>query len=160
MCKLPEFCVGDRVQLRGQEGVGEVVQVNGKRAKVLFATLQVSAAFGQLQHAPPASQASQSATAFSPPVRVLTASPDALLTFKTALDLHGLRAAAALSAVDKWLDQGVLLGHKRLTIIHGKGEGILRQAVRTHLRTHSQVKRIVDEHPCRGGAGVTCVELH
>ncbi|WP_420153425.1 Smr/MutS family protein, partial [Siphonobacter sp.] len=46
-----------------------------------------------------------------------------------------------------------------LRIVHGKGDGILRQLLRNHLRTYAQVAGMADEHPDRGGAGVTVVQM-
>jgi len=46
-----------------------------------------------------------------------------------------------------------------LRIVHGKGNGILRDLTRNFLREMSQVSRMEDEHADRGGAGVTLVSL-
>ena len=159
MCSHVEFCVGDQVRLHGHEEVGEVAQIRGKRALVTFSAIQVNVSVCQLQH-PSSTTPRLSASSTKPSVRVLNVSSEDFLAFDTELDLHGLRVAAALRAVDHWIDRGALLGHKHLKIIHGKGEGILRQAVRQQLQCHGQVKRVMDKHPYRGGDGVTWVELH
>jgi DNA mismatch repair protein MutS2 len=46
-----------------------------------------------------------------------------------------------------------------LRILHGKGNGILRQVIRDFLQSMDVVKSFKDEHVERGGAGITVVEL-
>lgn len=64
-----------------------------------------------------------------------------------------------LGIVDQFMDNAIMLGYDELRIVHGKGDGILRTLVRNHLRGYSQVSGFQDEHPDRGGAGVTIVKL-
>gem|GEM_PF-3902963 len=52
-----------------------------------------------------------------------------------------------------------MMGFSNLRIIHGKGDGILRKLVRDYLRKYSHVSRMEDEHPDRGGDGITNVFL-
>jgi DNA mismatch repair protein MutS2 len=52
-----------------------------------------------------------------------------------------------------------MLGLKDLRIVHGKGDGILREVTRNLLRSINSVARLEDEHADRGGAGVTLVTL-
>jgi DNA mismatch repair protein MutS2 len=47
-----------------------------------------------------------------------------------------------------------------IRIVHGKGDGILRKLVREHLRSFKQIDKIYDEHPDRGGAGVSIVQFN
>ncbi len=53
-----------------------------------------------------------------------------------------------------------MLGQKNLRIVHGKGDGILRDITRNLLRGMSSVSKFEDEHADRGGSGVTLVTLH
>jgi DNA mismatch repair protein MutS2 len=52
-----------------------------------------------------------------------------------------------------------MLGIKNLRIVHGKGDGILREVTRNLLRNMPQVAKMEDEHADRGGAGVTLVTM-
>ena len=58
---------------------------------------------------------------------------------KQELDLHGLRVKEALVEVDSVLNRATLTGLASVTIVHGKGSGTLRQAVRDHLEGHPMV---------------------
>jgi len=78
---------------------------------------------------------------------------------KTELDLRGLTAAEALEELDKYLDDALLAGLSTARIIHGKGTGALREAVRRYLEGHPRVSGFRDADPAQGGTGVTIVEL-
>jgi DNA mismatch repair protein MutS2 len=80
-------------------------------------------------------------------------------TFKTEIDLRGMRGDEAIYEIEKYLDRAVMLGLSSLKIIHGKGDGILRKLIREYLKKYSSVSRIEDEHPDRGGDGITFVYL-
>ncbi|MGE5593652.1 MAG: endonuclease MutS2 [Betaproteobacteria bacterium] len=75
------------------------------------------------------------------------------------LDLRGLTVEEALAEVDKYLDDACLAGLPRARIIHGKGTGALRQAVRDFVRTHPHVKGFEPGGPAEGGDGVTVVAI-
>jgi DNA mismatch repair protein MutS2 len=78
---------------------------------------------------------------------------------ETDLDLRGMNAEEAILEVDRFIDNGVLAGLSRLTIIHGKGTGVLRTAVQQHLKRHPSVKGYRLGTFGEGEAGVTVVEL-
>lgn len=75
------------------------------------------------------------------------------------LDLRGLTVEEALARVDKYLDDALLAGLSRCHIIHGKGTGALRAAIRSQLAAHPQVKAYHVGGPGEGGDGVTVAEL-
>lgn len=74
-------------------------------------------------------------------------------------DLHNLRVHEALSKLDKFLDTAVHEGLRQVSIIHGKGEGVLRQAVHAHLKESPYAQAFRLEDYGRGDSGVTVVEL-
>ncbi|MCU1805358.1 endonuclease MutS2 [Cytobacillus firmus] len=75
------------------------------------------------------------------------------------LDLRGERYENALLRVEKYLDDALLAGYPRVSIIHGKGTGALRQGVQEYLRNHRSVKKIRFGEAGEGGTGVTIVEF-
>ena len=77
----------------------------------------------------------------------------------TELDLRGLAVDEALPAVDLFLDRAVLAGLSAVTLIHGKGTGVLRAAVQQHLRAHPSVKSYRLGKYGEGEDGVTIAEL-
>ena len=77
----------------------------------------------------------------------------------TDLDLRGQTVEEALLEVDRFLDNAVLCGLERVTVIHGKGTGALRSAVHAHLKGHKQVKGFRLGVYGEGETGVTVVEI-
>jgi DNA mismatch repair protein MutS2 len=78
---------------------------------------------------------------------------------KLELDLRGERYENALLKVEKYIDDALLSNYPRVSIIHGKGTGALRQGVQEYLRNHRSVKKIRFGEAGEGGSGVTVVEF-
>jgi DNA mismatch repair protein MutS2 len=76
-----------------------------------------------------------------------------------SIDVRGQTVDEAIPAVDHYLDDAVRAGLPQVTIIHGKGMGILRQAVGEFLRRHPNVKTFRLGERGEGKTGVTVVEL-
>ncbi|EFA44267.1 MutS2 family protein [Hallella bergensis DSM 17361] len=80
-------------------------------------------------------------------------------TFRQDLDIRGMRGDEALRVVQNYIDDAILMGVHKVRILHGKGNGILRQLVRQYLSSESNVTHFADEHVQFGGAGITVVDL-
>lgn len=78
---------------------------------------------------------------------------------QTEIDLRGQTAVEAIIAVDQAIDSAILTNTHNLTIIHGKGTGVLRAEIHRHLKTHKAVKKFRLGTFGEGEAGVTIVEL-
>ena len=77
----------------------------------------------------------------------------------TEVDVRGYTADEAVMEVDKVIDTAVLTNVKNLTVIHGKGTGVLRKEIQAFLRHHKAVKSFRLGTFGEGEAGVTIVEL-
>jgi len=77
----------------------------------------------------------------------------------TDIDVRGMTASEALIEVDKVIDNAVLMGINQLTIIHGKGTGVLRREVHVHLKQHKAVKSFRLGLYGEGETGVTIVTI-
>lgn len=75
------------------------------------------------------------------------------------LDLRGERYEDALLKVEKYIDDVLLAGYPRVSIIHGKGTGALRTGVTEYLKQLRSIKRIRLGEAGEGGSGVTVVEF-
>jgi DNA mismatch repair protein MutS2 len=80
--------------------------------------------------------------------------------FSHDLDVRGKRAEEALVILAGFLDDAILFGSPSVRIIHGKGDGILREIFREELKSYREVRTFYDEHADRGGSGITVVEFH
>ena len=78
---------------------------------------------------------------------------------QTELDIRGYTADEGVYEVDNFLDAAVMSGISIVTIIHGKGTGVLKNAVRAHLKKHPHVKSSRRGLYGEGEDGVTVVEL-
>jgi DNA mismatch repair protein MutS2 len=81
------------------------------------------------------------------------------IRFNPEIDIRGVRGEEAISRVQDLLDDALIVQHRNLRILHGKGNGILRQLVRQYLSTVDIVKSYRDEHVDLGGSGITVVEM-
>jgi DNA mismatch repair protein MutS2 len=70
-----------------------------------------------------------------------------------------MRGDEALNAVTYFIDDAILVGMPRVRILHGKGNGILRQLIRQFLSGIPNVASYRDEHVQFGGAGITVVDI-
>ncbi|MCI8601968.1 MAG: endonuclease MutS2 [Oscillospiraceae bacterium] len=75
------------------------------------------------------------------------------------IDLRGMNAEEALIEVDSFIDNAVLNGIHQVTLIHGKGTGVLREAVQQHLKRHKSVRTYRLGVFGEGETGVTIAEL-
>ena len=82
-----------------------------------------------------------------------------LLQFELTLDLRGKRAEESHSLLQHYIDDAILLNIPEVRILHGKGNGVLRQVTRDYLASVKEVKKFADEALERGGAGVTVVNF-
>ncbi|MDP4089033.1 MAG: endonuclease MutS2 [Bacillota bacterium] len=77
----------------------------------------------------------------------------------SSIDLRGLDAEEAIYNVDKYLDEAYMAGLNEVTVIHGKGTGILRKAIGDLMKHHGHVKSYRLGEYSEGGSGATVVEL-
>ncbi len=80
-------------------------------------------------------------------------------TASTEIDVRGENVMDAVMDVDRAIDAAVLQGLHMITIIHGKGTGILRKEIQNHLRSHPSVRTFRIGVFGEGDSGVTIAEL-
>ena len=88
-----------------------------------------------------------------------TVTKDVKSLAKTEIDVRGQTAEEAIMSVDSALDSCMLSNIHMLTIIHGKGTGVLRREINQYLRRHKAVKSQRLGTFGEGEDGVTIVEL-
>lgn len=74
-------------------------------------------------------------------------------------DIRGLDSLEAIIELDKYIDTAILSGINSVSIIHGKGTGVLRKAVHNYLKTNKRVKSFRLGVFGEGESGVTIAEL-
>lgn len=150
--------IGDKVKLKGQDAVGEITQLSGKNATVAFGHIFTSVKVDKLERASNAEyqqKIREDRTVSSAVVEMSTRRNN----FKSNVDLRGMRADEALEVVRDLVDEAIMLSISDLRILHGKGNGILKQLIRDYLKTVGLVQKVADEREELGGAGITVVKL-
>ncbi len=77
--------------------------------------------------------------------------------FKLSLDLRGKRVDEALSELHRYIDDAMMLSIKEVSILHGKGNGVLRPIIREYLQSLDEIQLYKDAPLDMGGAGITQV---
>ena len=77
--------------------------------------------------------------------------------FQLTLDLRGKRVDETIPVLQRYIDDAIMLSIPEVRILHGKGNGVLRQVTRDYLRSVKEVKSAKDEHIETGGSGITVV---
>ncbi|MBQ7557528.1 MAG: Smr/MutS family protein [Lachnospiraceae bacterium] len=91
--------------------------------------------------------------------RVSSIRRDKALNTSSEINLTGMNSDDAIAALSKYIDDCVLANMSPVRVIHGKGNGILRKAVREHLKKNKSVKSFSEAGYGEGDAGVTVVRI-
>ena len=154
-----DFTIGMPVRIEGQTTVGEIMELNGKNAVVAFDNLYMNVEISRLQHPTDDEKKKLRKSVRQGSLQQSYELNQRRLSFKPGLDVRGMRAEEAVSRVANFIDEAVMVGVFEVKILHGKGNGILRNVVREYLQTVDVVTSVRDEHVDFGGAGITVVEL-
>ena len=147
---------GDWVRLKDNGAVAQVVAIKNKDVEVAIGDLKSNVKLSRLEKI--------SRTEVKKEMKAVERrgnynTNEKMMDFSPNLDLRGKRGEEILPLIQTFIDEGHMLGVKDLRIVHGKGDGILREITRNLLRTMPPVGKMEDEHADRGGAGVTLVTL-
>lgn len=147
--------VGETVKLTHLGTTGTVLSVPDAKGEVLVQAgiLKLKAHISQLKR-------EQAAEAKRSMARMVHTNVDMKTrAVSNECDLRGMTLDEAIDTVDKFLDDAALLSLNEVSIIHGKGTGILRQGIASHLRGHPHVKAHRGGKYGEGEDGVTVVTL-
>ncbi len=156
--KVIEITVGAKVRIAGQESLGEVQSIKGKRVQVAFGQILTTVNKDSLTVVSN-SEFKRSTRMDAPRAKISVDISSRKLNFKDNIDVRGARAADALESVQNLIDDALMVGVSSVAILHGKGTGALKEEIRRYLRTIPDVARAVDAHADRGGSGITVVEF-
>ncbi len=147
-----EIGPGDRVHVRDIPQVGEALSTVGEdgRVEVQFGSLRMKVSVERID------RIERSASSGGRTEKVVIPTGPAVAI---ELDLRGQRAEEAIERCDVYLDNAFRAGMPFVRIIHGKGTGALRAAIREQLAHHPLVRRMESAPPNEGGEGVTIALL-
>ena len=154
--KSAKIEVGSKVKIEGQDVPGVVQMIKGKKAQVAFGQMMIMVEMERLKVV----SSAEYREATRPTTARTVVSVDInqrKLNFRDHIDVRGMRASEALTAVEDLVDDALMVGVSGVTILHGKGTGALKEEIRRYLRTVRDVATVADDHADRGGAGITVV---
>jgi DNA mismatch repair protein MutS2 len=151
--------VGDKVRIKGSEIVGEITQMSDKTIAVAVGNIISKMAPSKVERI--SNQEYKDSTRYSKPQSIITSSSisERRLNFKPKIDIRGERLDSALDIVTRFIDDALMVGLSEVKILHGKGNGVLREEIRKYLKTMPGVSSLRDEALQLGGAGITVVTL-
>jgi DNA mismatch repair protein MutS2 len=149
---------GDAVRMIDTQAAGEIIAFKGKMVQVETGSLRFFVPVEKIERITRSelkkSIRSNQAVRENDPAIV-----QRNINFKPEIDLRGVRGEEAINQVRDLIDNALIVQHRNLRILHGKGNGILRQLIRQYLATVDVVKSFRDEHVEFGGSGITVVEM-
>ena len=146
--------VGDTVCIDDMQVVGEILAITDTDATILFDSIRLRTSPDKLRKV---SRAEARKTQRNWQKGIAADLSEKAEHFDLTLDVRGKRAEEALDIVDKYLDEAKLLSIKEVSILHGKGNGILRKLIREKLSHMHEVERFCDASLETGGTGITRV---
>jgi DNA mismatch repair protein MutS2 len=148
-----ELRSGDWVKLAGSETLAQVMEVAKDNVILAMGDLRSVVKRNRVKKVSNKSVPKEIRRSYSSQIT------ETIANFRPELDVRGKRGEEALNEIEKYLDKAIMMGFPNLKIIHGKGDGILRRMIREYLKKYHEVARLEDEHPDRGGDGITYVHL-
>jgi len=147
------FKLGDRVKLQGSNSIGEIIKIKEHKIEIDMGGIITRTKVDNIQKV--GAEIRKNVTKY-----VSNKKFDQLSqSFNSELDVRGLRTLEAVEALDQWMDDALMLGFREIKLIHGIGNGILRNQLRAHLKKNSLIAQISDAEKMDGGQGSTIIIL-
>jgi len=155
----PELQAGDKVRITGQNTVGDLIEINKKNAVIAFGQLITTLPADQIERVSNNEAKRIEKNRNAGKSRLISGLSEKRLTFKSEIDIRGKRAEEAISIIQEFIDEAIMFNVSQLRILHGKGNGILKEIIRNYLKTEPAIVSFKDEHVDFGGAGITVINL-
>ncbi|MNE35317.1 Endonuclease MutS2 [compost metagenome] len=146
--------VGDWVKLTDSDTTGKIIELNKTNAVIAIGELMSVIKVNRLEKIQSKDQPVKQSRGGYADYQIQQRA-----SFSPEIDVRGMRGEETLYELEKFMDRALMMGLSSLRILHGRGDGILRKLIRDYLKKYSAVDQMEDEHPDRGGDGVTIVKL-
>jgi DNA mismatch repair protein MutS2 len=154
---IPNVRLGDTVYLRSIDAEGVVTSLGEVQAEVQVGRLRVRARIAELETARTKNEGTTGDKVDQVTATRSRSLPDTSTSVE--IDLRGRAADEALEELDRQLDSAYLAGVPFLRVIHGKGTGKLREAIRMGMKGNPYVLSFDAGLAAEGGDGVTVIKL-
>ena len=145
--------VGDTVFVTTLGTKGEITKLNSDTAEISAGIIKTKVELKSLRLVENAKKSAPSVHAKRKTEETVSSSVN------SSVDLRGMDREEALLELDRYIDTAVRTGLHEITVIHGKGTGVLRKAVSEHLRRHANIRTFRLGVYGEGEDGVTVAEL-
>lgn len=144
---------GDTVKIIKSGLVGTVEEIKDNIAMILIGQMRSYIPVNQLEK-------QKSAPKQKSKIKVnVELAEDSNNSFVFGIDIRGKNVEEALQKVSKYIDNAIIADAKEIKILHGTGNGILRQVIREYLKKIDEVEWFGDEDVRLGGSGITIVKF-
>ena len=149
-----EIKAGDFVSVMDTDITGELILIEDDEALINVNDIKLRISLDKLKKSlkKPGQKTKRSSS-----VSIINEINQKAARFELSIDLRGKRSEEALYLLQKYIDEALLLSMKEVSILHGKGYGILRDNIREYLRSVDEVKHFEDAPLSMGGTGITRV---
>lgn len=154
------LAAGDKIKIKSNGLTGEVLRVAGKRITISVGNISSTLNEDAIERISNR-EYNQSIKSSSKYIGDSAESiQERKLNFKQSIDIRGERLSDALDTVERYIDDALMMGATEVKILHGKGNGILKEEIRKYLKTVGGVISCQDEDIRYGGSGITVVKLN
>lgn len=150
---------GDKVRVKPGDIIGEVIRISGKKIGISVGNIISSVPIESVERISNREFNDSSKSVSRITERISSSIQERKLNFKLNIDIRGERLTDALDIVSRYVDDAIMLGVSQVKILHGKGNGILREEIRKYLKTVPGVASFSDEDIRYGGSGITIVNF-
>ncbi len=144
--------VGDLVKAVKGGAMGRVEWVQKNKASVIMGSMRIEFKISDLQHVPEQLEIIDKA-------RVQVDFVHQAAQFEARIDLRGMRMGEAILSLQTFLDRALMSSTRTVVVLHGKGDGILRQAVLRKLKEYRDISNIRHPKETEGGNGITMADM-
>lgn len=161
--KKAGFDIGDKVRIKDNGMVGEILTVGKNWVNVAVGSIISKVSMSGVELISNNEFAGKLKSAGKVTLKSSGIISDSInerkLNFKPSIDIRGQRLDEALDSATRFIDDAMMVGSSEVKILHGKGNGILKEEIRKFLLTMPGVVSCKDEDIRYGGSGITVVTL-
>lgn len=144
--------VGDYVKIIDSKTVGEVISIKGNDVEISVNNVKLKISLKKLEKTTEPKINPARRKGYNDITNDIN---QKAANFQLSLDLRGKRADEAMSILQRYIDEAILLNMKEVSILHGKGYGILREIIREYLHSVDEINKFGDAPIEMGGSGIT-----
>jgi DNA mismatch repair protein MutS2 len=150
---------GGFAKIRGQNRIYQIEEIKGNMCLIVRDNLKLTIALDRLEGSEKGFDQTSGKDTQHVVKSIAAELNQKLSEFKTSMDVRGARAEEVHPLIQKFIDDAILLDVAEVHILHGKGQGVLRQVVHDYVKSVKEIKSFHDEAPERGGSGITVVKF-